>query len=112
MRAAHFNQLNQLLDDTSLSMTHTGDSDSTGASCGNLLGSLHSEQSLLTQPIDYLEGLPTIRELGDGSVGDSPSSMSEPWTPTDQQKPMESYFTSSLTRLGQWCSALSSNSRE
>lgn len=48
-----------------LSVNHSGDSDSTGAMCGNILGTLHGESSLPTPWLTPLEGRDTIIELAD-----------------------------------------------
>ncbi|MER5644353.1 ADP-ribosylglycohydrolase family protein [Streptosporangium sp. NPDC002524] len=48
-----------------LSVNHSGDSDSTGAVCGNLLGTLHGEAALPAGWLAHLEGRDTITELAD-----------------------------------------------
>ncbi|NLA64703.1 MAG: ADP-ribosylglycohydrolase family protein [Leucobacter sp.] len=52
----------------SLAVTHSGDSDSTGALCGNILGALHGEESLPPQLVFEVEGRGTILELADDFV--------------------------------------------
>ena len=52
----------------SLAVTHSGDSDSTGALCGNILGALHGEESLPPQLVFEVEGRGTILELTDDFV--------------------------------------------
>ena len=63
--ALSFPEPDQIPDALSLAVNHSGDSDSTGAICGNILGARHGQQALPTHLIDHLEGLPTIRALGD-----------------------------------------------
>ncbi|GAA2879010.1 hypothetical protein GCM10010517_41200 [Streptosporangium fragile] len=48
-----------------LAVNHSGDSDSTGAVCGNLLGALHGEAALPREWLRHLEGREAIRELAD-----------------------------------------------
>ncbi|MFF5208640.1 ADP-ribosylglycohydrolase family protein [Streptosporangium sp. NPDC000396] len=48
-----------------LSVNHSGDSDSTGAICGNLLGALHGEAALPAEWLTHLEGRDVITELAD-----------------------------------------------
>ena len=48
-----------------LAVNHSGDSDSTGAVCGNLLGALHGEASLPAEWLAHLEGRDAITELAD-----------------------------------------------
>jgi ADP-ribosylglycohydrolase len=48
-----------------LAVNHSGDSDSTGAVCGNLLGTLHGETALPPGWLAELEGRATILELAD-----------------------------------------------
>ncbi|WP_433364932.1 ADP-ribosylglycohydrolase family protein [Streptosporangium sp. CA-115845] len=48
-----------------LAVNHSGDSDSTGAVCGNLLGALHGEAALPTGWLAHLEGRDAITELAD-----------------------------------------------
>ncbi|MGP4000709.1 ADP-ribosylglycohydrolase family protein [Streptomyces sp. 8N706] len=48
-----------------LSVNHGGESDSTGAVCGNLLGTLHGETALPPGWLAELEGRATILELAD-----------------------------------------------
>ncbi len=51
-----------------LAFNHSGDSDSTGAMCGNLLGALHGEAVLPGEWLDRLEGRATLTELADDFV--------------------------------------------
>lgn len=53
-----------ILDALSLAVSHSGDSDSTGAICGNILGALHGVHALPQALLNDLEGLSTIRKLG------------------------------------------------
>ncbi len=48
-----------------LSVTHSGDSDSTGAVCGNLLGAAYGESSLPADWADQIEGRPTLLRVAD-----------------------------------------------
>ena len=48
-----------------LAVNHGGDSDSTGAICGNLLGTLHGETALPPVWLVELEGRDTILQLAD-----------------------------------------------
>jgi ADP-ribosylglycohydrolase len=48
-----------------LAVNHSGDSDSTGAVCGNLLGVMHGETALPPGWLAELEGRSTILELAD-----------------------------------------------
>ncbi|OKI22615.1 ADP-ribosylglycohydrolase family protein [Streptomyces sp. CB03911] len=51
-----------------LAVNHSGDSDSTGAICGNLLGALHGDTALPPELLAALEGRGTILELADDFV--------------------------------------------
>jgi len=68
-----------------LAVNHSGDSDSTGSICGQLLGALHGESALPAEWLAELEGRETIERLADdlsaqvsgrapspGFLGDSP----------------------------------------
>ncbi|MDX2970256.1 ADP-ribosylglycohydrolase family protein [Kribbella solani] len=55
----------QFLDALALAVTHSGDSDSTGAICGNLLGTLHGETALPAELVFTIEGRPVILQLAD-----------------------------------------------
>jgi ADP-ribosylglycohydrolase len=48
-----------------LAVNHSGDSDSTGSVCGNLLGALHGETALPPGWVAEVEGRATILELAD-----------------------------------------------
>ncbi|MEU1730856.1 ADP-ribosylglycohydrolase family protein [Streptosporangium sp. NPDC020145] len=48
-----------------LAVNHSGDSDSTGAVCGNLLGALHGQRALPADWLADLEGRETITEIAD-----------------------------------------------
>ncbi|MEU2722155.1 ADP-ribosylglycohydrolase family protein [Streptomyces smyrnaeus] len=48
-----------------LAVNHSGDSDSTGSVCGNLLGAMHGETALPPGWVAELEGRATILELAD-----------------------------------------------
>jgi ADP-ribosylglycohydrolase len=51
-----------------LAVNHSGDSDSTGAMCGNILGAVHGESALPGAWLNDLEGRATITELADDFV--------------------------------------------
>jgi ADP-ribosylglycohydrolase len=54
-------------------VNHSGDSDSTGAICGNILGAWHGDAAL---PVDWLiqvEGRAAIAELADDLAAPTPS---------------------------------------
>lgn len=55
----------EMLDALALSVTHSGDSDSTGAICGNILGALHGETALPPELAFEVEGRGTILTLAD-----------------------------------------------
>ncbi|GAA1565240.1 MULTISPECIES: ADP-ribosylglycohydrolase family protein [Kribbella] len=55
----------QFLDALALAVTHSGDSDSTGAICGNILGALHGETALPAELVFTLEGRAAILQLAD-----------------------------------------------
>jgi ADP-ribosylglycohydrolase len=48
-----------------LAVNHSGDSDSTGSLCGNLLGARHGEATLPLSWLSRLEGRDTVTELAD-----------------------------------------------
>ncbi len=52
----------------SLAVTHSGDSDSTGAICGNILGALHGETALPPVLAFEVEGRGTILALADDFI--------------------------------------------
>ncbi len=52
-----------------LAVNHGGDSDSTGAICGNLLGAALGEQAIDTDLLDDLEGADVIRQIADDLYG-------------------------------------------
>ncbi|MBA8794429.1 ADP-ribosylglycohydrolase [Friedmanniella endophytica] len=55
----------EVLDALALAVTHSGDSDSTGSICGNLLGALHGETALPPELVFEVEGRGTILTLAD-----------------------------------------------
>lgn len=55
----------QVLAALSVAVTHSGDSDSTGAICGNLLGAWHGESALPPDLVRTVEGRATITRLAD-----------------------------------------------
>ncbi len=55
----------QFLDALALSVTHSGDSDSTGSICGNILGALHGETALPPELVFAVEGRGAILQLAD-----------------------------------------------
>ncbi len=60
-----FREPEQFLDALALAVTHSGDSDSTGAICGNVLGALHGETALPAELVYAVEGRGTILQLAD-----------------------------------------------
>jgi ADP-ribosylglycohydrolase len=58
----------EILDALALSVTHSGDSDSTGSICGNILGTLHGDAALPPTLAFEVEGRGTILELADDFV--------------------------------------------
>lgn len=58
----------QVLDALCLAVTHSGDSDSTGAICGNILGALHGDSALPAALVFEVEGRGTILQLADDFV--------------------------------------------
>jgi len=58
----------QFLDALALAVTHSGDSDSTGAICGNILGALHGETAVPAELVFGVEGRGTILQLADDFV--------------------------------------------
>lgn len=58
----------EVLDALSLAVTHSGDSDSTGAICGNILGALHGETALPPELAFEVEGRGTILRLADDFI--------------------------------------------
>jgi hypothetical protein len=44
-------------------VTHTGDSDSTGAICGNILGALHGSDGLPSDLVDQIVGIDVVEEV-------------------------------------------------
>lgn len=58
----------EVLDALALSVTHSGDSDSTGSICGNILGALHGETALPPGLAFEVEGRGTILTLADDFI--------------------------------------------
>jgi ADP-ribosylglycohydrolase len=58
----------EFVDALSVAVTHSGDSDSTGAICGNILGAWHGETALPPELVFPVEGRATILELADDLV--------------------------------------------
>ena len=58
----------EVLDALALAVSHSGDSDSTGAICGNLLGAQHGERALPPELVFEVEGRGTILTLADDFV--------------------------------------------
>lgn len=58
----------QVLDALSISVTHSGDSDSTGTICGTILGALHGETALPPELAFEVEGRGTILTLADDFI--------------------------------------------
>lgn len=61
--ALSFPERDQVLDALSLAVSHGGDSDSTGAICGHLVGALHGVQALPPALARECEGHATVRRL-------------------------------------------------
>lgn len=57
-----------MLDALSLAVTHSGDSDSTGAICGNVLGALHGLPAVPAELVFEVEGRGTLLQLCDDLV--------------------------------------------
>ena len=57
-----------MLDALALSVTHSGDSDSTGAICGNILGARHGDGALPPELTFEVEGRGAMLELADDFV--------------------------------------------
>ncbi|PRY02142.1 ADP-ribosylglycohydrolase family protein [Allonocardiopsis opalescens] len=55
----------EVLDALALAVTHSGDSDSTGAICGNILGVLHGEAALPGELARAVEGRDTVLRIAD-----------------------------------------------
>ncbi|MGK0721011.1 ADP-ribosylglycohydrolase family protein [Leucobacter sp. W1478] len=66
--ALQYPEPENILKALSLAVTHSGDSDSTGAICGNILGALHGEAALPPQLVFEVEGRGTILQLADDLV--------------------------------------------
>lgn len=60
----------QILDALATAVTHSGDSDSTGSICGNLLGALHGEAALPDDLATTVEGRTTVLRLADALVSE------------------------------------------
>jgi ADP-ribosylglycohydrolase len=58
----------QFVEALALAVTHSGDSDSTGAICGNILGALHGEGAIPAELAFELEGRGAMLELADDFV--------------------------------------------
>jgi ADP-ribosylglycohydrolase len=61
-------QPDRFVDALALAVTHSGDSDSTGAVCGNILGALHGESVIPAELAFELEGRGTMLEMADDFV--------------------------------------------
>lgn len=61
-------QPEQVADALAVAVTHSGDSDSTGAICGNILGALHGETALPPTLVASVEGRGAIVQLADDLV--------------------------------------------
>jgi ADP-ribosylglycohydrolase len=66
--ALTFPEPEQMLDALALAVTHSGDSDSTGAICGNILGALHGDTALPPALAFEVEGRGTILQIADDFV--------------------------------------------
>jgi ADP-ribosylglycohydrolase len=72
--ALSYPEPDQVLDALSLAVTHSGDSDSTGAICGNILGALHGDIALPPALAFEVEGRGTILTLADDFIYEFTSS--------------------------------------
>ncbi|GAB7044831.1 MULTISPECIES: ADP-ribosylglycohydrolase family protein [Catenuloplanes] len=63
-----FEEPGRVRDALLVAVNHAGDSDSTGAICGNLLGARHGEEALPAAWVARLEGLDTITATADDLV--------------------------------------------
>ena len=61
--ALAYPEASQVREALSLSVSHGGDSDSTGSICGNILGTLHGVTALPVDLVERVEGRETIEEL-------------------------------------------------
>lgn len=61
--ALAFPEAEQVRSALSLSVSHGGDSDSTGSICGNIVGTLHGADALPSDLLDQVEGRSAIEEL-------------------------------------------------
>lgn len=61
--ALSFSQRDEVVDALSLAVSHGGDSDSTGAICGHLVGALHGVRALPDDLLMPLEGVRTVQRL-------------------------------------------------
>jgi len=68
----------QMLDALALAVSHSGDSDSTGAICGNILGALHGEAALPAELAAAVEGRAVILQLADDFVDEFTRTESRP----------------------------------
>jgi ADP-ribosylglycohydrolase len=66
--ALAYPQPEQFVDALALAVTQSGDSDSTGAICGNILGALHGETALPAELVFAVEGRGAILQLADDLV--------------------------------------------
>ncbi len=57
-----------MLDALALAVTHSGDSDSTGAICGNILGAAHGVSAVPPELVFEVEGRDTVLALADDLV--------------------------------------------
>jgi len=73
----------QVLDALALAVTHSGDSDSTGSICGNLLGAWHGHSALPAALAFEVEGRGTILQLADDLVWEltAPGQLHGDWGP-------------------------------
>lgn len=78
-----FREPDQILDALALSVTHSGDSDSTGSICGTILGALHGETALPPELAFEVEGRGTILALADDLIYEftSPSRLHSDYGP-------------------------------
>lgn len=63
--ALQHQEAHEIIDALSLAVTHSGDSDSTGSICGNLLGALHGSAALPCALIENLDARHTCEQLAE-----------------------------------------------
>ncbi|MBD8506733.1 ADP-ribosylglycohydrolase family protein [Hoyosella sp. G463] len=75
--ALAFPDAEEFLDALSLSVSHSGDSDSTGAICGNILGALHGQPAVPANLAVRLEGRGTMLAIAEDFIAEFTSDRDE-----------------------------------